>query len=494
MRYDKHVFISYSHLDNQPLTPEQQGWVSRFHESLETILTMRLGRKAEIWRDEKKIRGNDRFADEIVDQFPNTGILVSIVSKCYVNSEWCRREFEEFCRRAGELRVGNKYRIVKVVKLPVNSSLPPPMNEMTGYEFFTYKDKDSEHPLELDPVYFPKLAPVYIEKLYVLADDVIDLIKRMEAPANDAAPAAPEASSRPKVFLAQCSRDQKEAREALGMDLKQHGYTVLPDRPLPTEEAEFVAEVARYLDQCSLAVQLVGGFPGFVPDGPSGKSAVVLQNELAIEQSKKRKMPRVVWLPAGTESRDSDHQRFIEALHGRAEAQLGAELIPDDLEKLKEQIHAILERIDKASTQTSAAEDPDQNLIYLICDKEDREDVLPLRKLLKGKGYDVKIPLFAGTAAEVDAKEREMLTRCKAALIFYGKGDEGWKNAMDGDLMKSKAYRVDKAPFVHLTYLAPPVTEEKKEMLELQEPNLVDGLEGLSQSVIEALSQILQKA
>src|SRR3954451_1970881 len=98
MSYDKHVFISYSHLDDQPLTPEQQGWVSRFHESLQTILTMRLGRKAEIWRDEKKIRGNDRFVDEIVAQLPRTKILISIVSKCYVNSEWCRKEFEEFCR------------------------------------------------------------------------------------------------------------------------------------------------------------------------------------------------------------------------------------------------------------------------------------------------------------------------------------------------------------------------------------------------------------
>ena len=170
-------------------------------------------------------------------------------------------------------------------------------------------------------------------------------------------------------------------------------------------------------------------------------------------------------------------------------------MIPDDVEKLKEQIHAILERIEKASsTEASAAADPDQNLIYLICDKEDREDVLPLRKLLKDRGYDVKIPLFAGAAAEVDAKQRDMLTRCRAALIFYGKGDEGWKNAIDGDLMKSKAYRADKPPFKQLTYLAPPVTEEKREMLELQEPNLIDGLEGFSQSAIEALAQMLQKA
>ena len=65
MGFEHHVFISYAHIDNQPLTPEHQGWVSRFHASLEAVLSMRLGRKAEIWRD-KKLTGGDLFADEIV--------------------------------------------------------------------------------------------------------------------------------------------------------------------------------------------------------------------------------------------------------------------------------------------------------------------------------------------------------------------------------------------------------------------------------------------
>ena len=32
--FEKHLVISYAHLDNQPLTPQDAGWVSRFHESL----------------------------------------------------------------------------------------------------------------------------------------------------------------------------------------------------------------------------------------------------------------------------------------------------------------------------------------------------------------------------------------------------------------------------------------------------------------------------
>jgi Transcriptional regulator PadR-like family len=76
MGFEKHLFISYAHLDNEPLTEQQQGWITRFHTSLAAILSMRLGRKAEIWRD-SKLSGNDIFADQILQQFPKTALQIS---------------------------------------------------------------------------------------------------------------------------------------------------------------------------------------------------------------------------------------------------------------------------------------------------------------------------------------------------------------------------------------------------------------------------------
>jgi hypothetical protein len=495
MTYDKHIFISYAHLDNQPLTAEQEGWVSRFHESLQTILTMRMGRKAQIWRD-KKLCGNDSFADEIVAQFPRTEILLSVLSKCYVESEWCMREVQEFCRLSGDVRVGNKYRIIKVIKLPFDSCapLPPFMNEMLGYDFFTYQDPEqSRTPLELDPFYFPTLRPLYIEKLCKLADDVIDVIKRIESatPKPDTSPQ--NAPARPQIFLAVCSRDQKEMREALEMDLRQHGYPILPGRQLPNEEADFVADVSQLLDHCSLSVHIIGGFTGFVPDGPSRRSAVVLQNELAIARSKKRALRRVIWLPEGTVSQDPDQKQFIEALHGNADTQFGADLITGDLEALKAAVHGALRSIGRDETQNidQAASD-DLKLVYVICDEKDRETVLPLRKLLRSSGFDTKIPLFEGDAATVDHATQEILSQCNVALVFYGKGDELWKHAVDSDLLKSKAHRRDKRPLVKLTYLSAPSTAEKAEMIELEEPRLINGLQGLSEGTVKTLLEMLQ--
>ena len=55
-RFERHLFISYAHLDNVPLQPEQPGWITRLHDTLKAVLGMRLGKKAEVWRVTKEIK------------------------------------------------------------------------------------------------------------------------------------------------------------------------------------------------------------------------------------------------------------------------------------------------------------------------------------------------------------------------------------------------------------------------------------------------------
>jgi hypothetical protein len=37
-RFEKDLFISYAHLDNVPLQPDQPGWITRFHDTLRVAL------------------------------------------------------------------------------------------------------------------------------------------------------------------------------------------------------------------------------------------------------------------------------------------------------------------------------------------------------------------------------------------------------------------------------------------------------------------------
>jgi hypothetical protein len=490
--FEKHLFISYAHIDNQPLTPEQQGWVSRFHASLEAMLSMRIGRKAEIWRD-LKLTGTDIFADEIVAQFPKTALLVSVLTPRYIESDWCKREVREFCRvadQSGGVVVENKSRIIKVIKTPVDTEAPLPavMRDVLGYPFYIFDDEQT--PLELDPAYGPEIAQKYNLKMAKLAWDITQLLKKLVPTASVETVVAEISPSKPVIYLSECSWDQRSAREALQAELQLHGYKILPDRELPREEADYVAEVARLLAQCKLSIHLVGTSYGAVPDGPSQKSVVLLQNELAIGCSKRGGLRRVIWLPEGTESQHPEQQHFIDALHNEAEAQFGADLITANLETLKSAVHATLEKLEKPGPP-KPAQATGAKLVYLICDERDRAATIPLRRFLKGQSLDVQIPLFEGDAAAVGRTNQDLLTQCDAVVVFYGGADELWKRTVDSDLRKMNGYHREKLLLASYTYLAEPATVDKKDLIELEEPNLINGLGGFSEAEMEPLLMAL---
>jgi TIR domain len=486
MEFQRHLFISYAHIDNVPLAETQQGWITRFHNTLSAMLNMRLGRKAEIWRD-SKLNGNDIFADEIIQQFPKTELLVSVVTPRYAESEWCTREVKEFCKCAestGGLVVDNKSRVLKVIKLPVEDEgpLPPVMKAALGYPFYEFDEQ--QIPLELDPAYGEEFTRKYNLKLAKLAYDVAGLIKKIESPTPTASKASEVASavatSKPAIYLAECSFDRRSAHEALESELKLHGYPVFPDIQLPKGEEEYIAAVKGFLDRCELSIHLVGAKYGVVPDGPSEKSVTILQNELAIEKHRKGGLRRIISLPEGTRSESAAQQEFIDRLLKDAELQAGADLMTGDIEDLKGVMHAALKKMEKS--EPPPADRQGTRLIYLICDERDRQATIPLRKFLKGRGCEVQIPLFEGDAATVRQNNQDLLGECDAVILFYGNGDEAWKRSIGSELKKAGAYRAAKPLLASYIYLAEPATESKKELIELEEPNLINGLQGFSEA------------
>ena len=357
---------------------------------------MRMGGQAKIWRD-SKLTGNDIFADEIVKQFPTTAVLVSVLSPRYLNSDWCTREVSEFCECAqknGGLIVDNKSRVFKVIKTPVDTeeTLPPVIQGVLGYEFFTFEDGT---PLELDSAYGEKFAQDYNRKVGKLAWDIVQVLKKLEADTSDRKNEQDE-QPKPIVYLAECSYDRREDREKIDAELKTYGYTVMPDQQLPRQEEEdYVTAVKRALECCTFSIHLIGDNYGAVPDGPSEKSLVVLQNEIAMQQSKSGALRRVIWLPEGASSTQASQQAFIDTLHSDSEAQFGAELITGDLEELKTSIRGALKKLEEPESHVQ----PNHNgLVYLICGEKDRKATVPVRKFFKSHGMEVSIPVFEGSA------------------------------------------------------------------------------------------------
>jgi hypothetical protein len=494
MTYQNDVFISFTHIDDLAVNDGEKGWITRFHQALKSMLMMRLGADVKIWRD-VKLAGNDILNDEVIGQLKKSAILVSVLSARYLKSEWCTREALEFCQNAmqsGGIGSGSRSRIFKVLTAPLDKDLKPlpsAMTEARGYDFFFLKD---ETPYELDGAYGPKYEQDYRLLLGKLAFDLKSTLEKM-AGAEQQAPAGPT------IYLAECSADRKNERELVSCELMRQGFTILPDRQLPDDEAEYVAAVTDMLSRSALSIHMIGSRYGTVPDGLSQKSIGILQNELAVAGAKSRGLKRLIWLPAGTTSPHQGQQAFITSLSEDAEAQFGADLIAGDLEHLKAAIRTTVQKIKDAQQAHAAGEEAhdaaahDKKLLYLIHDVKDRESMAtrPVRKLCEQLGFDVVTPPFDGDAAQITKFRQDALATCDALVLFYGAGDDLWKRAMDADLRKLAAYRRGKPLPTKLTYLAAPKTPDKAEMIDPGRQDLIDGLDGFSEA---PLSNALQTA
>jgi hypothetical protein len=493
MNFDKHLFVSYAHVDDMITPGDDQGWVTRFHKYLETYLSQSIGEQARIWRDDR-LRGNDIFANEIVKQFPQTAVLLSILSPRYIDSEWCLREVDEFCKTAelhGGLTVDDKARVIRIMLRGIpaerREQLPHVLKDALGYEFFQWTD--GGHELPLDPAFGSGEA--YRRQIYFLAEDIADLINRLKQ--ADVGKNQVPTNQKPAIYLAESSYDVRDEREKIRGDLRAHGYTVIPDQltRMPDLESEYISEVSRLLDQCQISIHIIGSVRGKIPDGPNLKSAVELQNEIAADKSKESGLRRLIWLPEDAHAEQPEQQAFIQDLQNLQSLQRGADLVSADLESFKNAMHSVLQKLERPEPQASKSED-NTKLVFLICDQRDRPATIPLRKYLRGAGLDVEIPAFEGDAATVRRANCELLARCDAVVLFYGSGDEAWKRTVETDLVRAKAHRDGKALLASYLYLAPPSNDDKRELIELEEPHLINGLDGFPESEMLPILNILK--
>ncbi len=479
MSYDLHAFISYAHIDNEPLEPGQPGWVSRFHAVLKTRLSQRLGEPARLWRDDK-LRGDDVFGDEIRAQLPRSALLVSILSPRYVRSDWCCAEVDSFAATIGTTQVRNKTRVVKVLKTPLapGDRMPPIFEPTLGHPF--YKD-DGERQVEIDPAFGDEARQEFLRRVSDLAVEMADNLRALaEAPAAAAAPTA----DGQVVFVAECGRDLQAVRAQLVTDLRLHGHIVLPAQQLPLSEDLLRPELAALLARATLAVHLVGSSAGPVPDGPTGQSLVALQNALAAEAAQARGLRRILWLAPGAQGERPEQQAYLYALQSEASLQQGADLLRGDAEAMKGAVHHALQALQKPAAAPVPAIGAGPR-VHLSMTEADRALAVPLVKALRALGVAVSVPVFAGDAAELRQRNAQLVAGSRAVLVLYGAGDEAWKFHQLSDVQKQAAI-AGAGPSRWLALL-PPHTPDKDLELALADPATLDLLGGVDTAGLAAL-------
>ncbi len=481
MNFEGDAFISYAHLDNVELIEGQRGWVSNLHRALEVRVGQLLGKAPHIWRD-PKLQGNDLFAETLMGRLRQVAALVPVISPRYVKSEWTRKELAEFWRAAkeqGGIRFQDKVRIFKVLKTPVPiEQHPPELQPLLGYEFFKV-DAETGRVRELDDVFGPEATRDFWLRLDDLAHDICRLLEKLELPDN----VASSGFSTESVYLAETTSDLKEQREAVRRDLQQHGYIVLPARPLPSVDSDVRALVREDLAGCSMSIHLIGKNYSFVPEGGT-ESLLEIQNSLAIERGRSGDFARLLWIPQGLQVEDERQRKVVERVRMDPVLLAGADLLETFLEDLKTVIHARLKKAPEPPpelvvTLPAAASHQDVARIYLIYDRRDMDIASPWIDYLFEKNFEVIRPVFEGDEAEIRDYHEENLRSCDGVLIFYGAGNECWLRRKLREIQKSPGYgRTKPAPVIGISLVSPKTPD--KERFRTHEGMVIPQFDGFS--------------
>ncbi len=490
MEYENDIFISYSHLDNEPLF-DDPGWISSFHHALEVRVAQLLGKRPRIWRD-PDLKGNDVFPETLSEQIRKAASLICVLSPRYVESDWCQRELREFAGGGARMTVNGdtRARVFKVVttELPIERH-PQPVRPLLGYEFYKV-DPETRRVRELDVSIDPTTKPDYWARLDDLAHDIRDLLESAdEARIDDDGDTG---TGKGAVYLAETSLDLQDERDAVRRELLRHGYSVLPDRSLPLAADQLMELVREQTGRARLAIHLVGGNYGVVPEG-SSKSIVELQNEAAAERAGNG-LQRLIWIPPELEVRDERQQAFLEALRDDERTYVASDLLEVPLEDLKTHVHDQLESIERGLESAPAAGETAQ--IYLICDQRDADGdaVAAIDDFLFERGFEVVLPQLEGDEEQVRRDHAENLISSDAFLFYYGAGTGQWIRHQLKELEKSRGYPDKRRELATAVYVAGPPSREKRRFRTHLAPIVIRERDGFDDADLAPLLREIERA
>ncbi len=493
MQFDRDIFISYAHIDDESLIADKKGWISEFHRALEIRLGQLMGVKPVIWRD-PVLQGNHIFDKEIIDQFSKVAIMISILTPRYIKSEWCVREvtqFHEVCQQTSGFVINNKARVFKVIKTPVSQELHPEcIKNILGYEFYT-TDPATNRIKEMSPI-FSHTEKGYWEKLDDLANDIAAYLEEIKS--TDASSAAVAQSNKQvkSIFLSESSFDTKDLRDSIKRELQDHGYNILPYGQLSLVAPVLKDNVNEYMKEAQLAIHLVGNNYGIVPEGAE-KSIVEIQNEIGVTHSVADNLSRLIWIPEHMDPVDERQKVFLQKLTtGNKDVIAGADVVKGSIEDFKSVIHDKLVAMEDEAPVAGKEEaqvESSNKMVYLICDVQDLDDIRPLEDFLFNNGVEVVLPIFDGDETQIREDHIENLKNCAGVIIFYGKGSEIWLRTKMRDFMKINGYGRVKPISFKGVYLAGPASPTKQRFRTL-EAEVVNGMEQLPE---KELKNILSK-
>lgn len=431
MAFDIDVLIVFADKDNDANKTEL-GWASQFKKFLELMLNQVLGEKS-------KILLKGEYDPITAPGLKNVGVLVSILSKEFIQSGQCLDNVEAFCQ-ANQTADKIHTRVFKVFKTPLSQQEQPPrLRDLIGYDMYQL-DPESGDIKEYTDYFSTEAERQYWMKMVDLAYDIYDSLVFLKDTTSKTE--VKNIFRRKTIYLAETGHDLSVQRNIIKRELQRHGYIVLPNQTLPPTVNELEKIVKRDLQDCNLSIHLIGTAYGEIPEG-SERSVVDIQNKLSAEKSiaakeQKAEFTRLIWISPNMTNASEKQKGFIENIKRDVEAQEGAEILQTPLEDFKNIMRE--ELVDSAHDRKVVLDDSAGRSVYLMHDRVDDSEIGPLKDAIEKSGFKVLLPEFEGELLELRKKHIDNLRNFDAAIIYKGKVNEQWVRMKALDLLKAPGF------------------------------------------------------
>jgi hypothetical protein len=414
-QYKHDIFVSYAHVDDQPLEGADRGWVTSLVRCVKTRMAQKLGRSDaySLWMDHE-LSAHRPVTSQILETVRQTATLVVVLSPGYVASEWCQRERSTFLELLQERGVS---RVFVVEREGVSDAArPQAFRDLKTFRFWVRDREDrpprilgSPRPDPTDQEYYRQ-----IDDLCLNVERALRALQLAPQPARTRpSPQAPMSESvvaaQPTIFLAQVTDDLEPERNSIRRYLDQAGVNVLPQNWYSLEPGSFREAAERDLSKCELFVQLLSELPGKKPpDLPRG------YGWLQLELAKSAQTPVLQWCRPGLDAaavRDEDHRALLQTGTVQAES----------LEEFRREIRRRV--FEEPAPQP---ERPLNAFVFVDMETADRPLAEHVCEVLDSYGADYILPVQSDDPAKSRQDLQQNLRTCDAVIVVYGSTTATW--------------------------------------------------------------------
>lgn len=378
------IFISYAHVDNQPVSGDEKGWITHFVNNLRNSVTRKMGR-VENWAPwmDFRLKGADGVTPEIDKQLSQVHTLLIFLSPGWLQSSWCQSELEIFCRYHPD--ASGRIFVVEIDRLD-KKDIPVVLHSLLCYRLWQQTDHDKVRQMGWPVPQAEHTA--YFDRLLDLANDVASALKHLKQ-------TLPAPSVKATVYVAPVDDALSDQREGLINELRQFGIASLPSQNRLDEQIE------QHLTRCSHFVQLLDA--NYMLGIPCQQHAQARSNGKPVLQWRDPKLD-----PAGAQL----HPEQKVLLEG---PQVVATALPDFSRLVREAV------LPKPKDDEPPSKSSGKHMVFVHAGPDDFDRAHYVAQQLQANGFGVALPRYQGDAAGIRKSIERGYQCCNVLLMLQQK-------------------------------------------------------------------------